>query len=374
MARRGRSGEYVRAFLGVGVLLLVGAGCAAATPSPAPASTMTSTPAPPPTATSTATPTFTPTVTPTPTETPTPTATATPTVTPTPDPYAGLTIADLASRDYGGGEIAAQEVLAANDAFTRTLITYPSEGLTIYGFVNVPAGEGPFPVVVVLHGYIPPATYTTVAYTTRYADALARAGYIAIHPNLRNFPPSDEGPDPFRVNSAVDVLNLIALVRETAGEPGLMAQADAEHVGIWGHSLGGGISIRVITVDPTIDAAVLYGSMHADEVKNHERIIYWSGGERGREELATPEEDMQRISPSYHLERIQAPVSIHHSLADTTVPPAWSVEICEALEALGKTVECFMYEGLPHTFRGAGDQLFMQRYIEFFDRHLKSDS
>jgi dipeptidyl aminopeptidase/acylaminoacyl peptidase len=315
------------------------------------------------------------TATPTPTPTPTPTATPTPTstLTPTPDPYAGLTIAGLAAREYGGGEMRVEEVLAVTDAFTRSLITYPSDGLTIYGFMNVPRpveGEGPFPVVIVLHGYISPDVYTTLAYTARYADALARAGYIAIHPNLRNFPPSDEGPDPFRVGIATDVLNLIALVREHGGKPGPLEQADPQRIGVWGHSMGGGAAIRVITVDPGIKAAVLYGSMSADERQNYERIQEWSSGERGAEELATPEEDLRRISPIYHLERIQAAVSIHHSDADATVPLEWSLDLCERLEALGKTVECFTYEGLPHTFNGAGDQLFMQRYIDFFDRHL----
>ena len=68
-----------------------------------------------------------------------------------------------------------QETLAVSDAFTRTLITYPSDGLTIYGFVNVPVGEGPFPVIIAVHGYVEPEVYSTLDYTTRYADGLARA-------------------------------------------------------------------------------------------------------------------------------------------------------------------------------------------------------
>lgn len=343
------------------VVLLVG--CAAPTVAPTPTATLT------PTATATPTPTATATWTPT--ATPTPTATATPTPTPTPDPYAGLTIADLAAREYGGGTITVEETLAVTGAFTRSLITYPSDGLTIYGFINVPRGEGPFPVVLVLHGYISPDIYTTVAYTTRYADALARAGYIAIHPNLRNFPPSDEGPDPFRVGIAVDTLNLLALVRQMAGQPGLLQAADGERVGVWGHSMGGGAAIRVITVDDSIRAAVLYGSMSADERQNYERVRFWSGGTRGDEELAVPEADLQRIAPVNHLERIRAAVSIHHSDADATVPLAWSLEMCARLQELGKDVECFTYSGLPHTFRGEGDALFMGRYVAFFDRYLK---
>jgi dipeptidyl aminopeptidase/acylaminoacyl peptidase len=224
-----------------------------------------------------------------------------------------------------------------------------------------------------LHGYIDPEIYTTVAYSTRYADSLARAGYLVIHPNLRNFPPSDEGPDPFRVGTATDTMNLMALVRAHGGQPGPLEKADPSRIGLWGHSMGGGITLRVITVDPGVSAAVLYGSMSGDERTNYERILYWSDGERGEEELATPDEDLARISPIYHLERIEAAVSIHHSDTDEVVPLAWSLDLCERLEELQKAVECFTYSGLPHTFRGEGDLLFMQQVAEFFDLNLKGE-
>lgn len=354
-----------RPTLGLLALLVLLAACG-------PAGTAVPTATPPPTATRTAAPTVPPTLTATatPTATPTPTPTATPS--PTPDPYAGLTIADLAAREYGGGELRVEETLAVTEAFTRTLITYPSDGLTIHGFMNVPQGEGPFPVVLVLHGYIDPEIYTTLAYSTRYADSLARAGYLAIHPNLRGFPPSDPGPDRFRTGMAVDVLNLMALVQQQGGQPGPLQRADPDAVGLWGHSMGGGIALRVITVDPGVRAAVLYGSMSGDERQNYERILYWTDGERGQEELDTPEEDLRRISPIFHLERIQAAVSIHHSDTDEVVPLEWSLDLCERLQALEKPVECFTYASLPHTFRGEGDLLFMRRTAAFFDQYLRT--
>jgi dipeptidyl aminopeptidase/acylaminoacyl peptidase len=312
-----------------------------------------------------------PTRTPLPTATAMPTDTPTPTVTATPDPYAGLTVADLAGRDYGGGELQVVETLAEAGAFTRLLVAYPSDGLTVYGFMNVPAGEGPFPVVIAVHGYINPAVYNTLDYTTRYADALARAGYLVLHPNLRGYAPSGDGPNQFRVGFAVDVLNLVGIVREWGGQPGPLQSADPQAIGVWGHSMGGGISIRTSTVSPDVRAAVLYGSMSGDEQANFERIQVWSGGTSGGEELATPPEDLERISPIYHLDRVQAAVSIHHGEADETVPLPWSLDLCERLRALGKQVECFTYPGQPHTFVGDGDQLFMARVTAFFDAWLR---
>jgi dipeptidyl aminopeptidase/acylaminoacyl peptidase len=270
--------------------------------------------------------------------------------------------------------VRAEKVLAVTDAFTRTLISYPSDGLTIYGFMNTPhGGNGPFPVVIASHGYIEPSQYTTLDYTTRYADALARAGFLVLHPNLRGYAPSDDGPNRFRVGMAADVLNLAALVREQGGAPGPLALADPDAIGVWGHSMGGGVSLRAISVSPDIDAAVLYGAMSGDERANYERIRLWSGGTRGLDELDTPDADLRRVSPIYYLDRIAAAVSIHHGSNDGTVPPEWSADLCDRLQALNKTVECFVYEGQPHTFGGDGDRLFMQRVAEFFERELRGD-
>ncbi|MBP1701132.1 MAG: dienelactone hydrolase [Chloroflexi bacterium] len=309
-----------------------------------------------------------------PTLEPTPTSS----VTPTSDPYENYTINYLSERPHGNGQLAIQEVIEVNSYFTRTLITYPSDSLAIYGFMNTPQERPgrpgpPFPVIIALHGYIEPEVYNTLDYTTGYADTLARAGYIVIHPNLRGYRPSDDGDNRFRVGMAIDVLNLIALVRQAAGQPGALALADGERIGLWGHSMGGGITTRVITVDPGIKAAVLYGAMSGDEQKNYERIYsYFSNGTRGLEELQTPEEALRRISPVNFLERIASAVSIHHGQEDLEVPLSWSVELCEQLKELAKVVECFTYPDQPHTFQGDGSELFMQRVIDFYDRILRN--
>jgi dipeptidyl aminopeptidase/acylaminoacyl peptidase len=289
-----------------------------------------------------------------------------------PAPYAGLTIADLRRRSYGDGELRFEQTLGVSDAFTRTLVSFDSDGLTVYGFMNTPPGDRPLPVVIVLHGYVEPAIYRTLTYTTRYADALARAGFIVIHPNLRGYPPSDDGPNEFRVGFAVDVLNLIAHIREQAGWPGPLEYANGETIGLWGHSMGGGVSQRVLAVSAHVDGAVLYGAMSGDEQRNHERILIFSGGERGNwTEGAEPSaDDLLSISPVNFLTDVSAAVSIHHGQNDEQVPLEWSEELCAKLQELGKAVECFVYDGQPHTFVGSGDALFIERTIDFFRNTL----
>ena len=211
----------------------------------------------------------------------------------------------------------------------------------------------------------------TLDYTTDYADALARAGFVVLHPNLRGFPPSDQGDDLFRVGMAIDVLNLIALVKSQAGQPGPLEKADPGAIGLWGHSMGGGIATRVLTVSPDVGAAVLYASMSGDERLNYEAIQVWSQNERGLEELAVPEAELARISPVYYLDRIVVPVSIHHGQADTLIPPDWSLDLCSRLVDLGKQVTCFLYDNEPHTFYGYGNLIFKQRVVEFFNQTLR---
>ncbi len=299
------------------------------------------------------------------------TATALP-PTPTLDPYADLTIDALSARSYGVGALDIIDTLEENETFTRYLITYPSDGLTVYGFMNVPNEGDEFPVALVLHGYIDPAEYDTLAYTQRYADALAEAGYFVIHPNFRNYPPSDEGPNPYRIGYAIDVLNLIAIIREQSQDPfGYLRRADEDRIHLWGHSMGGGVTLRVITVNnaPYLRAAVLYGAMSGDERKNYEQIQIWSEGENGPFELAAGNEKLAAISPINFLDRINTPISIHHSEADGTVPIAWSNDLCERLRALNKPVECYTYYATPHTFRGEADALFIERVTRFFNEN-----
>src|SRR5215212_3963385 len=231
-----------RCLLGIGITVLILVACVPAAPALIATSTLT---------------------TPLPTATQPPTATATlpPTLSPTPDPYLPWSIDYLRSRTYGGGQIDFLEVLGQNLYFTRYLIRYPSEGLNIYGFADIPNDEESHPVIIALHGYIDPAIYNTIDYTTHYADALASAGYIVLHPNLRGYTPSDNGENLFRVGMAIDVLNLIALVQSQSGGTDPLRTASPDRLGLWGHSMGGGITTRVLTVSADVKAALLYAPM-----------------------------------------------------------------------------------------------------------------
>jgi dienelactone hydrolase len=306
-----------------------------------------------------------------------------------PDPFAPFTIEELRLRSYDSGPLEIVEMLEQNAAFTRYAIVYPSDGLRVTAMLNVPKGSGApdekFPVIILNHGYVDPGRFPTGSYIRAEADYLARSGYLTLSPDYRGHAgsegnseaagPNVRGENTFRVAYAVDVLNLLHAV------PGI-PQADPDRIGMWGHSMGGGITLKVLTVDrgQSVDAAVLYGAMSGDEAANlHHIDRKWRPGlyDLMASTYGTPEErpeDYARLSPLTYVADITAPVSIHHGALDAEVPPAWSQDLAQRLGDAGKSVEYFEYAGAGHSLRGGDWSAFMQRIAAFFDQYVKGVS
>jgi len=349
------------------------------------------------TTTPTLTATVTPTATATSTETPTATGTPTPTAIRYPlslDPNV-LSIDALRKRPYGGTGIKIVKTVLSNDAYKQVLIEYSSDGLKITGTMNIPRGLGPFPVVIMDHGYFKPTEYKTGDGTSRAADAFARNGYLTIAPDYRCYAGSQCGSNPFYIGYAVDVLNLIAQVST-------VPDADVTRLGIWGHSMGGEITLRALTINDSIKVAALYGALTGDD----EAHYCWLIGCQTPSAPTAPTREAARVqqradldfdfvqsiptaipsntsplgklhdiflksSASRNLSNITAAVIIHHGEADDIVPIEWSTDLQTQLIALGKTAELDTYPGETHVFAGWGWQLFMTRTLEFFDKYLR---
>lgn len=312
------------------------------------------------------TPALGPAVTSTP-DLPTATVTSLPEVS---EAYLPYTIDYLRSRAYGGGQIETLDVMEEREKFTRYLIQYPSDGLNIYGFVNVPKREGPLPAIVMIHGYGDSSVSTVLGYTTEAADFFADDGYLVLHPNMRGYPPSDSGDNLYRVGLAVDVLNLIALVKDQAGQPGWLEKADPARVGLWGHSLGGDVALRVATVSEDVKAVLLYAAISADEFKNAELFYEITGEQTNLTEWKTPPDIMAYISPLNYLDKITASVKLYHGSADEIVPVAWAVETCDAMKANYIDVDCAYYIDGRHTFFSKFQPEFNNSMLIFFETYL----
>ncbi|MFO0552944.1 MAG: hypothetical protein U0271_31440 [Polyangiaceae bacterium] len=114
--------------------------------------------------------------------------------------------------------------------------------LTAYYPVSGP-NNGPYPLVVIAHGFQLPASQYT-----NYATRLASFGYVAV---LADYPTSFFGLS--HVDVATDLLASVdwALADATVG--GLI---DSQKIGMTGHSLGGKTSLLAATMDSRVRAVI----------------------------------------------------------------------------------------------------------------------
>jgi dipeptidyl aminopeptidase/acylaminoacyl peptidase len=317
----------------------------------------TNTPVPP-----TATP-IPPTATPEPpTSTPVP-----PTATPEPYPeLAQYTIEGLRSRSYGEGSIEIVSVMEEAPNFTRYLFAYPSDGLRITGMLNRPRGEGPFPVVILNHGWYPLDVYQTGDGTQRAADYLADNGFLTLSPDFRNHAASDDAPNVFRAGHVIDTLNLIPLAQQ-------LPEAQPGRIAMWGHSNGGAITSKAITVSDQIAAALIYSPASSSIVEDYlfrvERASFRGSTINRTNWPVLPEEapDLyERLSPLNYAQYVTAEVLIVWGDQDEIVPRNWPEDLYTSLVAAEKDVEFVVYPGEPHSFTAAGNAQYLPLMVEFY--------
>lgn len=280
------------------------------------------------------------------------------------------------AKEYDGRQLRVGRVLARTSAYTRHSATYKSGELTISGIMNVPTGDGPFPVLILNHGYIDPDIYTSGRGLAREQDYLARRGYVVLHTDYRNHAQSDDDPETdlrLRLGYTEDVVNAVLAIKGSS-----LRYLDRERVGLLGRSMGGGITYNVLVVKPgLVDAAVVFAPVSSDTVDNFNR---WTRGQSERRRLAksvigrygSPEGNpafWRNVSPVNFFGRVSEPLLIHHGTADESCPISWSRETLAVLERLDKDAKLFVYDGEPHAF-GAAWPTSMQRTVAFFDKHL----
>ena len=348
----------------------------------------------------------------------TPEPTRRPTV--TPEPIATLTyveamhpftIEGLRRRGYQIGTVRVLGMIRQAEAFTSYLIEYPSDGLTIRGVMQIPTlGEPPFPVIVMNHGFFSRTVFGSGDGTDRAAEFLNKHGYLTLASDYRSWGQSDSGPSLYYSGLAIDVVNLVLAIPS-------IPEADAHRVGMWGHSMGGGVTMKALTIlgdNPnlvgagssrpdsiTIRAAVLYSTVSADQA---DVLARWGLGCYGDvlvgeqtpgcnssdvvpldlpSELLNAYFDasndpvmMRAISPIYHLEFVTAPVQIHYGTRDgeeyAGTPPEWSQKLYRAFLEAGKPAKLFGYEGERHSFIGDAWFNFMAECVRFFDENVKN--
>ncbi len=181
-----------------------------------------------------------------------------------PDP---ISVQALIQKDYNGDKLKLGRVINRTDDYTTRIVTYRSEKLTVSGVMLVPDGKGPFPVLVLNHGYIDPDTYFPGQGMPREHDYLARQGYVVFHTDYRGHASGDDDPDvdyELRLPYAVDTINAVYAVKRSK-----LDFLDGDRVGWLGRSMGGNVTLNALVAQPNlVDAAVIYASTSALAAQN----------------------------------------------------------------------------------------------------------
>jgi dipeptidyl aminopeptidase/acylaminoacyl peptidase len=309
----------------------------------------------------------------------------------------------MRQQSYPGSPITIEHTLEPGANYNQYVVSYLSDGYKIYALMTVPNGTKPatgWPVIVFNHGYISPSQYCTTERYVAYLDTIARNGYIVFKSDYRGHG-SSEGDEVIGGGYGTpaytaDVLNAVASLQA-------YEEADPHRLGMWGHSLGGQLTLRAMVVTEDIKAGVIWGGVvppypdiieRWDFTRNPDRFPWMSTSQ-----LATPQSSAGNwlqdfsgwvntltskygdfdenptfwatISPNNYLEDLSGPIQLHHSTTDEMVPVAWAETLAQELEDVDhQPYELYAYPGDNHNIN-ANFGVAMQRTVAFFDQYVK---
>ncbi|HSW97440.1 MAG TPA: DUF2079 domain-containing protein [Candidatus Saccharimonadales bacterium] len=280
-----------------------------------------------------------------------------------------MSIPSLQHRDYIGGEITYERKITDKHFATTYLISYPSDGLKQYAFMEIPNGDLPkngFPVIVLTHD-ISAKQYSTVGADTSIADYFAYKRFLVLKPDYRGNADSETdtaslAPLPY----SVDVLNLISSLT-------FLREADNKNVFLWGQGLGGEVSLKIVEItgdnedtalkhrikgvvlwSPIIDPKQWFNEadMYDTVVKNFGSLsanpIFW-----------------QSISPKNYIDDIQTPIEIDQGTNDTIIPYTSSIELYDDLVSFNKNTKLRLFPNDDHDLTKYNKQALLGN-VNFF--------
>lgn len=300
-----------------------------------------------------------------------------------------LSIEYMRKQRYPGSTLVIEEKLDDGLNYKRYIASYLSQGLKIFALLTVPEGEKPkagWPVIIFNHGYIPPEEYRTTERYLAYTDAFSRNGYILLKPDYRGHGESEGKPEGAYYSPAytVDVLNAVSTIKK-------YGDADPNRIGMWGHSMGGMLTLRTMVTTKDIKAADIWGGVTASY---EDMATNWhhpdlnprpfvpsqreqAAGRPGRQMLISKYGDFssnpsfwQSISPISFVKDISGPVQLQHGTADEEVPILFSRKLEQSLREVGKTVNFYEYENDNHNLSN-NLSIALTRSVAFFDKYLK---
>ncbi len=277
-----------------------------------------------------------------------------------------------------------ERALEDGPSFSAYLVSYRSSGLKVYAMVAVPNTPKPkdgYPVLVANHGFDPtPEDIVSRPgdYYRDVPDIYAREGFLVVMPDYRghNISEGYEFTTGFLATNyyTLDVLTLLSAL------PGL-DDADLDSLFMWGHSLGGEISLRTLLISDSIRGASLWSPVGGSlwEQAYH---YSWYDSDDNTDSHDKPKARMDELSrdidslsfpydpdssePGQFLQFLDTPIVVHHAKDDGEVPYIWSELLATKLELQNKTYTFYSYESDNHLFEDELQAIAVARDVTFF--------
>ncbi|AOS64186.1 acetylxylan esterase [Actinoalloteichus hymeniacidonis] len=246
-------------------------------------------------------------------------------------------------------------------------------GVRIAAWCTMPAGRtGPLPTVVHIPGYISEPSimkswsergYLTVALAPRgklRSNDLVNPGY----PGLLTADITDRFTYAYR-GFYLDVIRALDVVAE-------LEQVDAERIGVWGSSQGGGLGIVAAALRPNIVRAFAAGAPYLCGIMESARLTHSYPYEEINEFLRVhPEAEAEATETAAYYDgmnfapAVRAPSLVYLGLEDDVCPPETGFAV---YRELGGVKELHTY---PRCAHDAGLRWVIPKVEAFLDGHLK---
>ena len=264
----------------------------------------------------------------------------------------------LHGQQAGAGKI--REALATSDCATveGTQIKickydYVSNDLTVEAVSFRPAGEGPFPGVLMIPGF-----QRTALDLIPLGVALAREGIAGVGISQPGFGQSQGKADYVGPNT-------LKVLKEGFEKFKREPYVNRNKLGIYGFSRGGmAASLLIVQLDD-IDAAVLGAGVY-DFKKAHDETKIEGIRQNMELESGWTEEAIRERSSVLKMKNLKCPVLILHGEKDENVPVTQAYLLRDRLTELKKEFEIKLFPGRPH---GIGPEVTTMT-VDFFKRRL----
>jgi dipeptidyl aminopeptidase/acylaminoacyl peptidase len=246
------------------------------------------------------------------------------------------------------------------------------DGEEIPVFLFESEGEGPFPVVVTVHGgpesqWLP---YFSQGFGP-FTQFLVSRGYAVAAPNVRGstgygkrFEHLDDVEK--RVDSVADLASLHAWL---SARP----EIDGSRAVVYGRSYGGYMVLAAVAFQPALWAAGISFVGISNLVTFLENTSEYRRASREREygSLEHDREVLERVSPAGRIDEIRAPLFLEHGRNDPRVPVGESEYIHRVLTEKGVRCELVIYEDEGHMIGKLANRVdAFERAVAFLDEVL----